>query len=247
MFTYSQLYRYDWRLAGKAPVARPSVVDTLKNMGHFPKKEEWITGRKGAFESFASNLDAGYLVVGELSQFKVWDWSVPTEYRFSMACHPDWPHTNELRGAFDFFPYESIWNASEYFDLYGVSKYPALVVYGRSLQVAIGGTEWLAFNPAIALSLGWSLSEDGLFRWINSAGKTMVESIWWQDGPMDRQPPKNNELTGEGWLVVVSQEAQLSILHHCSPIVFMRAVKRCFNDNNESFNDFSIDTLAWTN
>lgn len=247
LFFYSRLYRYDWRLAGKVPVTRPNAVATLKSVGLFPKKDVWIGGRTAAFEAFATRMETGYFVVGELSQFKAWDWSVPTEYRFSMACHPEWPHTNKLRGAFDFFPYESIWNASDYPDLYGVGKSPALVVYGHSRQVAIGGAEWLAFNPVFATSLGWSLSKEGLFRWVDAAGRTMAESIWWQDGPMDRQPPRSDETTGEGWLVVVSPEAQLSILQHYSPIILMRAVKRCFKDDVESFNDFSIDTLAWTN
>lgn len=246
-FAYSQLYRYDWRLAGKEPVIRPNAVEPLKNFGLFSKKEEWVEQRAVAFENIATSFDAGYLVVGELSQFKAWDWSVPTEHRFSMACHPDWPRTNKLRDAFDFFPYKTIWNASEYPNLYGVGKFPALVIYGHSRQVAIGGTEWLAFNPAFASKLGWSLSSEGLFRWVDADEKTMVESIWWQDGPMDRQPPRSNEVTGEGWLVVVSPEAQLSILQHYSPITFMRAVKRCFKDEVESFNDFSIDTLAWPN
>ncbi|MGA8148962.1 MAG: ATP-binding protein [Gallionellaceae bacterium] len=247
MFAYSRLYRYDWRLAGKEPVIRPYAVEPLKNFGLFSKKEEWVEQRAVAFENMAASSDAGYLVAGELSRFKAWDWSVPTEHRFSMACHPDWPRTNELRDAFDFFPYKSIWNASEYLNLSGANKFPVLVIYGHSRQVAIGGTEWLAFNPAFATSLGWSLSEEGLFRWVDTAEKTMVESIWWQDGPVDRQPPRSNEVTGEGWLVVVSPEAQISILQHYSPITFMRAVKRSFKDEVESFNDFSIDTVAWTN
>lgn len=247
MFAYSRLYRYDWRLAGKEPVIRPNAVEPLKNFELFSKKEEWVEQRAVAFENIATSFDAGYLVVGELSQFKAWDWSVPTEHRFSMACHPDWPRTNELRDAFDFFPYKSIWNASEYPNLYGVGKFPALVIYGHSRQVAIGGTEWLAFNPAFATSLGWSLSEEGLFRWVDADEKTMVESIWWQDGPMDRQPPRSNEVTGEGWLVVASPEAQLSILDRFPSITFMRAVKRSFKDELDSFNDYSIDTVGWTN
>lgn len=246
MFAYSRLYRYDWRLAGKEPAARPNAVATLKDLGFFPKKDEWIEGRADAFENFASSLDGGYLVVGELSQFKAWDWSVPTEHRFSLACHPDWPPANELRGAFDFFPHKSIWNACEYPNLYGVGKFPALVIYGHSRQVAIGGTEWLAFNPAFATSFGWSLSEEGLFRWVDADEKTMVESIWWQDGPMDRQPPRSNEATGEGWLVVASPEAQLSILDRFSSVTFMRAVKRSFKDELDSFNDYSIDTVNWS-
>lgn len=246
-FAYSRLYRYDWRLAGKEPMTRPNAVATLKSLGFSQDKDEWIGERAVAFEAFSTRLDTGYWVAGELSQFKEWDWSVPTEYRYSMACHPEWPQTDKLRGAFDFFPYESIWNASDYPDLYGVGEFPALVVYGHSRQVAIGGVEWLAFNPAFAMKLGWSLSKEGLFRWVDLAGRTMAESVWWQDGPMGRQPPRIGEVTGEGWLVVVSPEAQLSILKYYSPIIFMLAVKRYFKDDVENLSDFSIDTLIWPN
>lgn len=121
------------------------------------------------------------------------------------------------------------------------------VIYGHSRHVAIGGTKWLAFNPAFATSLGWSLSDEGLFRWVNAEGQIMAESLWWQDGPMDRQPPRSNVVTGEGWLAVTSPDAQLSILHRFPSITIMRAVKRSFKDELESFNDFSIDTMAWPN
>jgi len=244
MFAYSQLYRYDWRLAGKSPVVRPSAVAPLKNFEMFSKKVEWIEECAVAFENLATRLDTGYLVVGELSRFKAWDWSVPTEQRFSMACHPDWPCTDELGSAYDFFPYKSIWNAKDYPNLSGSDRLPTLIVYGNPRQVAIGGAEWLAFNPAFAMSLGWSLSDEGLFRWVDADGKTMAESIWWQDGPMGRQPPRINEVTGEGWLVVAAPEAQILIRHYCSPINIMRAVKRSFNEESKSFDDYSIDTQA---
>lgn len=247
MFAYSKLFRYDWRIAGKEPVIRPNAVAPLKNFGLFSKKEEWVEERAVAIDNLATRLDAGYLVVGELSRFKAWDWSVPTEQRFSMACHPDWPCADELRSAWDFFPRKLIWNAKDYPNLSGSDRLPTLIVYGYPLQVAIGGAEWLAFNPTIATRLGWMLSDEGVFRWVDAEGNTMVESIWWQDGPMDRQPPRSNEVTGEGWLVVASSGAQISILHHFSPIVMMRAVKRSFKDETESFNDFSIDTVDWPN
>lgn len=247
MLAYSCFYRYDWRLAGKEPVIRPASIVPFVGLGFSSKKDEWKEAHSVALENLATSFNGGYLVAGELSRFKEWDWSVPIEQRFSMASHPDLPCKNELSGAFDFFFYDSIWNASEYPNLHRANKFPALVVYGHSRQVAIGVTEWLAFNPAFAMRLGWSLSEEGLFRWIDADGIIMAESIWWQDGPMDRQPPHINEITGEGWLVVVSPEAQISILEHYSPITFMRAAKRSFKDVLDSFNDFSIDKVAWTN
>ncbi|MDD2776113.1 MAG: hypothetical protein PHU06_09165 [Gallionella sp.] len=245
MFAYSQLCRYDWRLAGKEPVVRPNATTPFDMLGFSSKENEWIAKRDIAFDQFAINLDAGYLVIGELTQFKEWSWSVPTEQRFSMACHPDYPRPDELRGAFNFFPHQSIWNASEYPNLYGAGELPALVVYGKAYQVAIGNTEWLAFNPAFAVKLGWSLSEEGLFRWVNAAGRTMVESIWWQDGPVDRRPPRHDEVTGDGWLVVASPDAQSILLQKFAPISIMRAVNRSFTEDGKNIQVYSIDTKAW--
>src|SRR5262249_55545023 len=51
------------------------------------------------------------------------------------------------------------------------------------------GKNWLALHPTIGFHLGWSLAEDGLFRWVNNAGQTMVESIWWTDGCLEQSPP----------------------------------------------------------
>jgi hypothetical protein len=101
-----------------------------------------------------------------------------------------------------------------------------LVAYGYPRQELLGACEWLAFNPAIAIQLGWYLSEDGIFRWVDEQGKIMVESRRWQDGPIDRQPPRTREITGEGWLVVASAEAQMILRQNISPLAIIRAVSR---------------------
>ena len=67
-------------------------------------------------------------------------------------------------------------------------------------------TNWIAFNPKIAKELEWKLSKDGLFRWIDVTGKTMVESIWWVDGLIDHRSLHFCDV-GEGWVVVASTNA----------------------------------------
>ena len=54
----------------------------------------------------------------------------------------------------------------------------------------------------------------------------MVESRWWQDGPMARQPPHLHVITGEGWLVVASPAAQFILQEAFSRLVNIAAVKR---------------------
>ena len=67
---------------------------------------------------------------------------------------------------------------------------------------------WLAFNPEIAIEMGWQLDGQGLFRWSDSSGELMVESICWQDGNLAYQAPHGyGSLCCKGWLVVASTMA----------------------------------------
>ncbi len=42
---------------------------------------------------------------------------------------------------------------------------------------------WFALNPYLAKSLGWKISENEPLLLTDAAGNTMVQSIWWCDGP----------------------------------------------------------------
>jgi len=70
-----------------------------------------------------------------------------------------------------------------------------------------GGDGWLAIDPRFAGKMGWSLADHGLFRWIDSEGETMVQSIYWRDGVMQFNRPAGREEVGEGWLVLASRRA----------------------------------------
>lgn len=65
---------------------------------------------------------------------------------------------------------------------------------------------WLAFNPACAKMLGWKLSEDGMFVWMDNSGNKMVESVYWQSGNTFYRNRSNQEV-GDGWLVLASGKA----------------------------------------
>jgi hypothetical protein len=61
-------------------------------------------------------------------------------------------------------------------------------------------------NPAIAYSLGWKPSQQGLFAWQDGDGNKMVESIYWRQGNTDGWDYSRQE-TSEGWIVIASREA----------------------------------------
>ena len=80
----------------------------------------------------------------------------------------------------------------------------SIVVRNLTFRFETPGREWLAFNPSLAEHLGWRLAPDGLFRWLDADGKVVAESVWWQDGFAQQQPPLFDDEVGYGWLVRVS-------------------------------------------
>jgi hypothetical protein len=95
------------------------------------------------------------------------------------------------------------------------------------------GKIWLALDPIIGFCLGWSVAEDGLFRWVNNAGQTMVQSIWWTDSLVGQAPPHFDDEVGEGWLVVASQAAWDAITAQLGTLKRMIHVKRSFYDKGK--------------
>lgn len=228
---FDWLFLYDWRLADLEPQARPKSIRRPDMPESFTSRDEWVNNHEEVFGFFVDYLDDGFAVVGEISRFKEWDWKVPSELRLAMVCHPDWPVSpDDEVSTSRFFLNRRNWKAKDYPILPRVERFPALVVHGYPRQELIGVSEWLAFNPVIAHRLGWLLSEDGIFRWVDEKGQIMVESLRWRDGPMDRQPPRTREMTGEGWLVVASNEARAIIQENIRPLGIIRAVRRNLGD-----------------
>lgn len=217
---------YDWRLSNRNPKVRPSSILPFSAPEHFSFREEWAKTPTGSLDLFVSHLEDGYAVVGELTKFRAWEWETPTERRFTVACHSSWHFSKTDVNAYNVFPHIQHWKARDYPFLQGVRGAPALVIFGAPRQELIGASDWLAFNPEIAYSLGWSLSEEGLFRWVNDNHEVMVESRLWQDGPTQRQPPRTREITGKGWLVVASPAAQKIIRDRLPSLATIRAVNR---------------------
>ncbi len=240
---YHWLFLYDWRLAGVEPELRPKSIKIPNMSEGYRVRDEWVDSNEEAFSFFVDYLDDGFVVVGELTRFKEWDWKVPTELRLAMACHPDWPVSpDDEVSTYNFFPSRHAWKAKDYPVLPRAGNIPSLVVHGYSRQELVGASKWLAFNPVIAIRLGWHISEGGVFRWVDDDGQIMVESRRWQDGPIDRQPPRTREITGEGWLVVASSKARAIIQENIGSLGIIRGVKRSIWENDH---EKSLESNGW--
>ena len=116
---------------------------------------------------------------------------------------------------------------SEYPSLHNDAEISTLVLSHSALWVESPGGEWLALNPDVAFRLGWSISDSGMFRWVNDEGHVMAESIWWMDGrPVLVGDGLPEDEVGEGWIVLVSECALAQIEATFGPVTRKTAVVR---------------------
>ena len=69
----------------------------------------------------------------------------------------------------------------------------------------------------------------------------MVESIWWKDGPMGWHSSHDHDETGEGWLVVASQEAFSQIRNQYPFLKRQVMVEReCYSEDRQSLRRYIL-------
>lgn len=225
-FIQRSMRRHDKSMSCNEPQIRPLeiLVPERDEMG-LDRDKDWLNKSASSFSAMPDRIHSdGRVVLSELTRIRHLSWETPTECRFGMLCHPDWPTPDTLHEASNFFLHNHQWVAEDYPNL-NIANIPTIVLYGHPRAVELGGYEWLAFNPKIALHFGWKPCTSGLFRWKDQHGVTTVESIWWQDGALDRQPPRNDACS-EGWLVVATESAFEEIKKLAVPIVRSKAVIR---------------------
>ena len=106
-------------------------------------------------------------------------------------------------------------------------------------------SQYLALNPEIANSLGWVSSSDGIAAWDDTQGNRMMESIYWRYG--NTHSFSNSSSSGEGWMVLASNEALEQLQQLISPLIQLKEIKRSANNSSftkksyESFDGFPVD------
>lgn len=244
---YDKIYLYEPLLANLEPSKQPGLLESPEKPKDLYYRDDWVDHTDEIFEYFGKKLESDFIVLGELSRFIEWDWKLPTEERFSMACHPDWAASIRGTDPHEFFPYFSSWQAMDYPILDRSELIPALLVFGQPRQALIGVTKWLAFNPAVAQSLGWRLVDKGIFRWVNKHDQIMVESCWWQNGPIERLPPRASEITGEGWVVKATPVAVSILMERFGDIAMLQLAKRSFKEKGRTMLEtHSMRNRAWS-
>jgi AAA domain len=227
----SVLRFYDPYMFLTEPTQRPASVPPMAGKRRFGgMNEEWLEQIVEAVDSACCKTADGLTILAEETTLKWLEREVPTEVRRSVVGRFTVPHSKDPNL---FFSETANHLVTEYPFLCADPATPPLIFRHTAYVYDSPGQNWLALNPTIGSHLGWSLADDGLFRWINNAGQTMVESIWWIDG-LDRQSsPHFHDEVGEGWLVVASPAAWDAIQSQLGPLRRLVYVERSFSSKGK--------------
>lgn len=162
------------------------------------------------------------------------EWERPTEIRQIATCLSGTPILMNKHAGYNGI-FKSVYNVLvlEYPKLQNEKNDHSIVLRNKPTIYDSPGGEWLALNPKIGNLLGWNLSEEGFFRWVNDKGEIMVESVWWMDGNINEAPPHFDDEIGEGWLVLASKEALNSIKSTIGSLTKKVRLERSFDSDGK--------------
>lgn len=168
----------------------------------------WGSGGFAAPDSIIGSMSLrtadGLLVLAENTHLRTLDWERPTELRRSVIAIKA-PSSSEG----EFFASFARCDRDQYAvqSSMGGMGIDELVMQSEGRWLESPVREWLAFNPDIAVRIGWEPDPERAFGWKNAAGEPLVWSVYWNDGVYDAPPPKIGEQVGEGWAVLATESA----------------------------------------
>ena len=183
-------------------VPRPEFIERIT------KRDSWGTPKGWEHNAKESTRFVDYLmkykgmyVIGEFSMAIRSEDKIPKEkFKMKISFDNAKPSSNEFFGS---SPYQR--PTFKYLE-FGNEDSELILIREGYLIPCSRNQIWLAFNPACAKMLGWRLSKDGMFVWLDNDGNKMVESVFWQSGNTFYRNRSNQE-GGDGWLVLASDKA----------------------------------------
>ena len=209
---YDFLYPlYDPALELIEPRERPSEMLAMNWDFWGERGKDWLQGKDATdWDHYPSSV-GGLRLIAERSWFIRPDWERPREERYRGVL---------IDSAHDDADRESLASRHE-LTYQGYIRGDAqegnqLIVWNSERQLVGPQYRWVAMNSNVARELGWTLCPTNPFEWIDSAGHSMVKSVYWKDGWIWLEPPRFEAL-GEGWYVLASDLA-------------VEAIRRAFPD-----------------
>ena len=226
---------YDPDLIMLEPTHKPAEIPAMDEFLFDTDRKEWTSDVMAAIEHTNWKPSEGRTVIAERSVLvKQGERELPTECRYSQLIAADSANLLSEPSSDRFFSATWMIAISEYAEATSDTEETPLVLINYPWSIDSPGAEWLAFNPLVARRLGWSLASEGLFRWIDSDGRVMVESIWWTNGlPALRALGSGMEEASEGWVVLATPEALAAIKSEFGSLFRVSLVTRETRDEGE--------------
>lgn len=232
----SALRFYDPKLLLYLPGPRPSCVPSISGLDKYAQNaQDWVQATQ-LFENLIQTEDSGgNLVLAEKTELKRLDWGTPTESRFSSLTSRSISAftTRYERPSFALSSTNQL--AQKYPHLKSFQAPHLLILQHVSYGYDSPASDWIALNPEIARQLGWTPSAEGLFKWVNRDGESMVWSEWWVDSTFDQSPPHFYDEVGQGWLVVATDTAKKKIEELLGESKRQAVIARSFSRDNQEF------------
>ena len=231
-----RLRTYDPRMVLEEPSRRPTQIRRAIETPLGNGAKEWVQDVDDALSSTDWVPDDQRIVIAEKTKLTTRrDRRSTTETRYSVLDAGNLTQRQLEEDPASMFDEVVRKHVSEYPSLHDDPEISALALRHTADWVDSPGGGWLALNPVVAFRLGWSIADDGIFRWVNDQGHVMVESIWWMDGrPVLLNDGLAEDEVGEGWLVLASECALDQIEEAFGPAVRKSAVIRRYEEGSET-------------
>jgi len=213
------------------PAVKPSYIPSIEHIGYERDSyQAWLGQTMQQVKASRHAAPDDLVVVGAQTKLKGLDWRAPVEIHQEVVC-PAATHIVRRDGGYPSCFYETTSRTSRYPNLLLETTPIPLVLRHLPLGTPTPGEDWLALNPEVGRQLGWKPAGEGLFRWIDASGQTVVESLWWNDGDFSSDTGHSGEQVGEGWLVLAKKDAFTQLRHLCEPLKRVALLERLYQDD----------------
>lgn len=196
----------------------PSIGSLSTDQHCYTVPDRWLERAEESLVHFRPRTPDGRVILGEFSRFAHLGTNERieedrTSHMIAVTERELWQEHALKRGILPFHRVFAL-SARDYVRVHAPSEH--LVIAHTSYNVHTPAASWIAFNPSIARKLGWRLTSEGFFRWVDEAGHLAVESVWWTDGSLERHDSHQYCSVGEGWLVLVTESAYSRLIEQTS-------------------------------
>jgi hypothetical protein len=213
------------------PVVKPSYIPSIEYIGYEQGSyQAWLRQTMQQENLRCHNVPDDLIVLGAQTKLKRLDWGNPVEIHQEVVC-PATTHFTKQDGSYPSYFYETVSRTARYKHLLIKTTPPIpLIIRHLPLGTPTPGEDWLALNPEVGRQLRWKQVSEGLFRWVDANGQTMVESIWWNDGDFSVSG-HSGEQVGEGWLVLAKQDAFVQLRRRYEPLKRVAVLERSYQED----------------